>query len=129
MGSPVLDLSYYLLTSTTKELRLRYDDLIKVYHSSMSELITKLGSDPQKLCPFDELNSQLKQFGVYGVIMAPVLLQVIASDSQNIIDMDTIEADTSTIDFATFDDRSKVTYRERVSDALQDAIKFEWINL
>lgn len=129
MGSPALDLSYYLLTSTTQELRVRYDDLIKVYHTAMSELITKLGSDPQQLCPIDELYRQLKQFGVFGVIMTPILLQVIASDSKNIIDMDTIEADTNQIDFATFDDSSKITYRERVSDALQDAIKFGWINL
>lgn len=95
----------------------------------MSELITKLGSDPKKLFPFDELKSQLKQFGIYGVIMAPVLLQVIVSDPKNIVDMNHINEDTKEFDFATFDDSSKITYRQRVSDSLQDAIKFEWINL
>lgn len=129
MGSPALDLSYYLLTSTTKELRVRYDDLLKVYYDSMSELITKLGSDPKKLFPFAELKQQLKKFGVYGVIMAPILLQVIVSDSKNIVDMDNIDGDTKDLDVVTFDDSSKITYRERVSGALQDAIKFEWINL
>lgn len=129
MGSPALDLSYYLLTSTTKELRVRYEDLIKVYYDSMSELITKLGSDPKKLFPFAELKQQLKKFGVYGVIMAPILLQVIVSDSKNIVDMDNIDGDTKDLDVVTFDDSSKITYRERVSGALQDAIKFEWINL
>ncbi|XP_037052202.1 uncharacterized protein LOC119085815 [Bradysia coprophila] len=129
VGSPVLDLSYYLLTSTTKELRVRYTDLIEVYHNSISELLTKLGSDPIKLCPIDELNRQLKQFGVYGVIMAPILLQVIVSDSKNIVDMDSVTADTDNIDMATMDDKSKIVYRDRISDALQDAIKFGWINL
>lgn len=129
IGSPALDLSYYLLTSTTKELRVRYEDLIKVYHDSMSELITKLGSDPQKLFPFDELKNQLKQFGVYGVIMTPILLQVIVSDPKNIADMNTIDEDTKEFDFATFDDSSKITYRQRVSDSVQDAIKFDWIKL
>lgn len=129
MGSPAIDLSYYLLTSTTKALRERYDDLIKVYHDSLSELITKLGSDPNKLFPFDELKRQLKQFGIYGVIMAPILLQVIVSDPKNIIDMNVIDKDTTDLDFTTFDDTSKNTYRERVSDAIQDAYKFGWIDL
>lgn len=127
VGSAALDLSYYLLTSTTKELRVRYEDLIKVYHNSMSELITKLGSDPKKLFPFDELKGQLKQFGVYGVIMAPIVLQIIVSEAKNIIDMNNI--DEGTRDLATFDALSTITYRERISDVLQDAIKFEWINL
>lgn len=128
LGSPVLDLSYYLLTSTTKELRARYDDLIAVYHNSMSELLTKLGSDPKSLCPFDDLSNQLKQFGVYGVIMAPILLQVIVSDSKNITDMDSVTEGTDNINLATIDDSSKIAFRDRISDALQDAIRFGWIS-
>lgn len=129
VGSPVLDISYYLMTSTTKELRVRYQDLIKVYHDSLSELVTKLGSDPKTLCPFDELHSQLKQFGVFGVIMAPIILQVLVSDSKNIVDMDSVTDGTENIDIATMDDLSKITYRDRISDVLQDAAKFGFIDL
>lgn len=127
--SPALDLSYYLLTSTTKELRARYEELLKVYYDSMSTLITKLGSDPKKLFPFDELKRQMKQFGVYGVIMTPILLQVIVSDSKNIVDMNSIDENTEVLDIATIDDSSKIKFRERVSDALQDAMRLGWISL
>lgn len=95
----------------------------------MSTLLTKLGSDPKKLFPFDELKSQLKQFGVYGVIMTPILLQVIVSDPKNIVDMNSIDENTTDLDLATIDDSSKIIFRERVSDALQDAMKLGWINL
>lgn len=129
VASPAIDISYYLLSSTTKELRVRYKDLLKVYHDSMSTLLIKLGSDPTKLFPFDELENQLKRFGIYGVTMAPILLQVIVSDPKNITDMNVIDENTEVFDIATFDNSSRDTYRRRVSDALQDAITFEWIHL
>lgn len=122
-------MSYYLLTSTTKELRVHFDDLIKVYHDALSEIVTKLGSDPQKLFPFDELKNQLKQFGVYGAIMAPILLQVIVADPKNIVDLNVIDENTQDLDFTTFDDSSKIAYRERISDAIQDAKRLGWMNL
>lgn len=95
----------------------------------MSTLVTQLGSDPAKLFPFDELKNQLKQFGKYGVLMAPILLQVIVSDSKNIVDMNSIDEDTRDLDVATLNDVSKIIYRQRVSDVLQDANKFGWIDL
>ena len=94
----------------------------------MSELITKLGSDPTKLFPFDELKNQFKLVGIYGALMATILLQVIVSDPKNIADMNEINENTEAFDFATIDNSSETTYTNCVSSALQDAIKFGWIS-
>lgn len=106
-------------------MRTRYDELIKIYYDSLSQFVTKLGSDPKKLCPFDELEIQLKRFGLFGVIMAPVILQVLVAD--NITDLETVDGDR--VNLATFSDTSMLTYIDRISDALQDAIRFDWVDL
>lgn len=113
--SPAFDLCYYLLSSTTKAVRDRYDDLIKIYHDSMSEIITKLGSDPKKLCPFDELQCQFRQFGLYGVILGPMLIQTTVLEEAIVV--------------KRLQGSSAIKFRELVSDVLQDAARFGWIHL
>lgn len=93
----------------------------------MSEFIAKLGSDPAKLCPFDGLRNQFKEFGVHGVVMGPVVLQVMVSESENVVDMATIN-DAEGISLANLNDKSVVAYRERISDILQDGKRFGWID-
>lgn len=41
-ASPVIELVLYLLCSTTKELRSKhYEDIVKIYHDSLSDLLTR----------------------------------------------------------------------------------------
>lgn len=116
------------MSSTNKKVRERYYDLLKVYHESLSNLMRKLGSDPNKWLTLDDLINQLKAFGKFGVIMAPCLLQIMVSDPKNIIDMDGITKDTSVVtEFATLDDSSSDLFKERLSDVIKDAVKFGWI--
>lgn len=126
-GSPGLDIAYYLMSSTNKQVRARYYDLLKVYHNSLSNLMRKLGSDPDKWFTLDDLIDQLKAVGKFGVLMAPSLLQIMVSDPKNIIDMDGITKDTKGVtEFATLDESSSSLLKERLSDVIKDAIRFEW---
>ena len=62
-ASPVNDLAYFMYSCTTEELRAQYyDDLIKTYHTSLSELISDFGSNPENLFPFSALEVSLINF-------------------------------------------------------------------
>lgn len=88
----------------------------------------KLGSDPNKWFTLDDLIDQMKVVGKYGVILAPSLLQIMVSDPKNIIDMDGITKDSKEVtDFATLDESTAGVFKERLSDVIQDAIRFGWI--
>lgn len=55
-ASPVIDISFFIYSCTTEELRVQYyDDLIKTYHTSLSQLISDFGSNPEYLFPFTAL--------------------------------------------------------------------------
>ena len=77
-GSPVIDLLYFIFSSTTKKLRdAHYEDLIQIYYDTLASTMKALGSDPEKWFTFNDMQDQFKQFGVYGVHTAVMLLQLI----------------------------------------------------
>lgn len=133
IGSPVLDVTYFLMSSTTKQLRDDYfDEFIRIYYESMSTIIRQLGSDPDELITFGDLQDQFRQFSKFGVIMAPMLLKLIVPDPKHIIDMNKFaeNLDPSSDEskqLATFDDKTEHRYRQRVADVINDAFAYGWI--
>ncbi|XP_037052130.1 uncharacterized protein LOC119085750 [Bradysia coprophila] len=129
-SSPVLDISYFMFSSTDRKLREQhFDKLIKIYHSSLSNTIRKLGSDPDKLFSFSDLQGELKRYGRFGLILAPILLQIITSNPGDIPDMDEFAEDmankTKTMDesMATFASISSLeVYNQRVRDVVKDGM-------
>lgn len=74
--SPALDILYGILPSTDKLLRHEeYENLIKLYHSSLSRTVKLLGSNPEELFTLEDLRNELKRCGNYALVMAPVLLE------------------------------------------------------
>lgn len=128
LGSPALDLTYFFFTSTDKALRDKHlNEFLQIYYTNLADTLRACGSDPDKLFTFDNLKAELKQFGIYGVIMAPMLLQILVNDPKNIKQMDEFVTEEAKQDIATFDEESAARYVERLSDVLNDAKSFGWI--
>lgn len=118
--SPVTDLTYYLYSSTEQSLRAaHFDDFLHVYHDSLAELLQRLGGNASKQISFDDLDNQLKGFGVYGLIMAPILIQVVTVKAENLPDMDSMTED----DLQDFDFMGKGkpdAFNKRIRDVVRD---------
>lgn len=136
-ASPVLDLLYFLFTSTVKSIRDQYfKDILNIYYSTLSTTIRKLGSDPDQLFPFDVLERQLKKFGKYGVLIAPTLLQVITADPTDIPDMDQLSEDIennkgnkdSDHPKSFISSKTQELYNTRVRDVVRDAEAYGYLN-
>lgn len=123
------------MSTTKKSLRDRsFDDLIQIYYENVSQTIQQCGSCPEKLFTYADLQDQLRQFGRYGVIRAPILLQIIISDPSNLVNMDELADDAGSQNddhqsagMAQFDAKSILVFRHRVSDVLADAKRWGWI--
>lgn len=118
-ASPVIDISFFIYSCTTEELRAQhYDDLIKTYHNSLSQLITDFGSNPEYLFPFSALEvsnftlsrfclskrlnrcyfqSELKTSFRFGVGMGIESLPFIMMEENETADMDSIGDEAVTI--------------------------------
>lgn len=125
--SPVIDISYFLCTSTTSDIHQRYNDLLHIYYNSLATFLTRLGSDPRELFTFEDLQDQFQQFGKYGLIFAPILVGVMVSDSKDIIDMDSIKHDTEANGLVTLNEKTKILLKERMSSVIQLAINSGWV--
>lgn len=128
-GSPALDLSYFFMTSTEKPLRDQHmDEFLRIYHSEVVAVISACGSDADALFTFEDLQSELRRFGKYGVASAPMLLSIIVNKPENIAKMDDIADDTvENKEFAKFDQESAQNYVTRVTDVIKDAKSYGWI--
>lgn len=53
-ASPALDVSFFIYTCTEQSLReAHYNDLLKIYYDELNRAIALLGSDPNKLYPWE----------------------------------------------------------------------------
>lgn len=125
--TPAADVSYFLFTSTEKCLRdQHYDDLIRIYYDSLAELINRCGSDASKLFTFDNLQEQLKRFGKYGIVMAPMLMQVITVQPNDIPDLDEMarnagnETSEQLENVDGWVNQSNPVYHKRMSEVIRD---------
>lgn len=126
-ASPVLDLVYFLFTSTTKELRDKHlEEVLSIYHTALSATVNALDSDAERLFSYAEFRRQWRQFGKYGVLIAPMLLQVITAAPEDLPDMDQMaderEANGGEMESQMFvSKRTEHVYQKRMSDVLRDA--------
>lgn len=92
----------------------------------------RLGSDPNKLFPFEALLEQLKQFGKYGVITGSILLSIFLAEPDTIPDLGDLseklnEYDGAVNDLLKIPENAKAEYNCRMRDMMEDAARFEYI--
>lgn len=82
--SLAIDYLYYIFSTTDKDTRQKeYHNLVKLYHEKISENIVAMGSDPEKLISFDDFQNELKRAGNFTLLVAPLLLQLSLTKSNN----------------------------------------------
>lgn len=121
--SPVMDLFDVLFTSSDKEFRDKhFHNLIRHYHKTLSESIQRLGSDPEKLISFADLQNQLKKFGKYGLMIGLLTLPLVIPDANEIPGME-IEPENEDDDTpAPYSEAIQAIYHRRVNDFVADVI-------
>lgn len=79
----------------------------------------KLGSDPEKLFTFDDLTNELKLYGRFGLIFAPVLLQIVTSKTDGLPD---IEETADSASGGVTVNLTETEYSQRVRDTMKDGM-------
>lgn len=88
-ASPVLDVFFFIFSATDKSFRDRHcQNLLKLYHSTLSASIRKMGSDPEKLYSIEKFENDLKKYGPYALIFGVFIIQFCIVDQKNVMDLD-----------------------------------------
>lgn len=134
-NSPALDVLNYIFTATDKGLRDEYYvNLIQFYHSNLCETIDLLGSNANKLYPFDVMIEHLMQFGAYTYLNVPLTIDLTLADPGDIIPFDElIKASHGNVEHRGFlnefgAENTRQAYYKRITDIAKDLIEMRYIN-
>lgn len=133
-SSPALDLLYNIFSSTDKQFREKhFEELLQTYHSSLSTTIEKLGSDPDKLFSYENLQNELKRFGEFTLLVAPMLILVKIANPTDINPMDEYSAcvergeDTDLI--KDLDEETEEKFGKLFNDLFNDLLDLGYIEI
>lgn len=130
-ASPILDLMYFLFTSTVKSLRDEcYETMMELYYDELSKHMRRLGSDPNEIFSRSDFASELQKFGRYGALIAPMMVQVVTADPTDIPDMDEVSenmAESTNEPKMMLSEKTIDSYNVRIGDVMRDAERYGFL--
>lgn len=128
-----MDLSYFIFSVTEKPLRdAHLNEFLQIYYTNLANTIRATGGDPDVMFPEAEFKHHLRQFGIFGVMMSPLLIPVILADSSEITNLEDIAETMSngTVDsprMFNLSEHKEKQYVQRMKDVLADARLYGWL--
>lgn len=91
-----------------------------------------MGSDPQKLFPYEALLDQLKKFGIYAIFVAALLIPMLVADVETMPDFNELAEKPDTDEtrkgyiFPIWG-ASKLTFNKQTVDMVHDMDRFGYL--
>ncbi|XP_063703520.1 uncharacterized protein LOC134833210 [Culicoides brevitarsis] len=133
-ASPVTDLCYFFFTCTSSVFRRQhFQHLLDLYYEILNCLINKLGSNPDVVFPKSVFKEHMQRFGMFGVMMAVMLLPIFVAKSEEAPDLEKAAekiADGEDVSKMSEEETSADTilaYNKRMRDVLYDAFDYNMI--
>lgn len=90
-----------------------------------------MGSDPEKLYPYEKMQDHFRKFGKFGLILAVILLPILTKDTDTLIDLDGLATDVKDgkeLDAAVFmTDASTKRFNSRLHGVIVDMDRLGYI--
>ncbi|XP_066992696.2 uncharacterized protein [Anabrus simplex] len=120
LGSPAMDLTYFLYSSSQNEVRASHlDEVLKMYHTQLCETLAALGFNSDVLS-FQDLKNEMKRVALYGLYAATTILAVVVADAEEAPDMaELTEEDLSNEETSPWE---KTLNNPRFREALQQML-------
>ena len=92
LGSCALDISFFIYSCTSDELRRdHFDDMLMWYYEGVQETLRQFPLDGEAVFPVSALQEEMRQFARFGVGTAMEAIPVSIMSESDTTDMDTIE--------------------------------------
>lgn len=131
-SSPALDLLYNIFGGTDKKFRDRhYEQLLQTYYASLSGIVRKLGSNPDKLFTYKDLQDELKKFAQLAVFCAPMIIQIRVANAKDVRDLDeysdAIENGEDADLLNEFDENTQAIFSKLINEFISDLFDYGYI--
>ncbi|XP_050458493.1 uncharacterized protein LOC126855135 isoform X1 [Cataglyphis hispanica] len=130
-SNPIIDLSFLIYSCTLKSFRDQYfNDILKTYHSELSNAIKSLGSDPEQIYPWDLFMKEVKDYFIVGLVFALEAVPFCLLDPSQAFDLDAIIKNDEAVDISdvwTLSNIKTSTGRQRLTDIIVHAVENGYI--
>uniref|UniRef100_A0A336LPX7 CSON000643 protein n=1 Tax=Culicoides sonorensis TaxID=179676 RepID=A0A336LPX7_CULSO len=129
-ASPALDISFFIYSCTTQDLRVtHYDDLLKAYHDALADQLKVYNLDVENVFPFRALNEEMLKSACFGIGMGIESIPFSVMDDEETGDLDTIEGENA-VDVTTVWIMRPIKSKEgrlRLADTFKHAVQMGYI--
>ncbi|XP_017767832.1 PREDICTED: uncharacterized protein LOC108556296 [Nicrophorus vespilloides] len=123
LGSPALDLIYFIFTCTSKELRDSHlQEMLQVYHKSLTDFLRQFSLDTEKVYPYSILQDHMRQFSAYGLMMTIMVTHLMMSEGDETPDLENADL-TDHAGFESsfiYESKNEALFGERIRDVVID---------
>jgi len=123
-STPVHDLSYFFYSGASKKDFDKLDEYLELYYESFCSFCRELGSDPEKLLPFEALKSDWKKFSLLGIKMGLMIWQVKLLAKEEIAKIVTKEHSQQEFTEGMNKTYESDTFKRNISDILLHAVEY-----
>lgn len=128
-GPPIIDLFYFIISTTDKSFRDKhFTNLLNDYHSTLSSSIEKLGSDADKIYTRRKFENDLVKFNRFPLIYACVSRLFRLADESHILDLDEYAERICSGErpklILPFDHDTQILYKKALNDTITDVIQY-----
>ncbi|XP_014483034.1 PREDICTED: uncharacterized protein LOC106748726 [Dinoponera quadriceps] len=125
-ASPVTDLSFLIYSCTDKTFRdQHFDDMLKIYHSELSDGVKSLGSDPERVYPWNLFLKEVKEQFFFGLFASLEIIPLSLLEVSPSIDLDDKFLDDEDVDLSEavkFFNIETASGRRRLADMIVHAV-------
>lgn len=89
----------------------------------MSLNLRSLGSEPEKIFTFDDLQNELRRCGNYALIICPLNIRLMLTKSDDIPDLDEFCDEENDFGEVRTNNEVDKAYKDRISDVIADLIE------
>lgn len=102
-----------------------YESLLQIYYESVSKTMKLLGSNPNQLFTFENLETEMKRCGKFVLLLGPLVLELALAESDDVIvSNDAMSDENKSFAFTNgLNEKSQSMYESRLKDIVEDVIR------
>lgn len=125
-GSVAIDVSQFMFCCTDGRLRMRWGDLLRLYHGELVLRIGQLGGgDGNAVFPFERLQWHMQRYARFGMGMAIMTLHAVTCPAEEMTNveesLDRTGSDVESLVRTSAEMAKNPVYRIRIADVCRDA--------
>lgn len=77
LGSPGVDLTYFLFTNGSEEILDDYKKYLRLYYDVLCQKLVEFSCDPEEVFPYEELEKQFNKHSLFTLFMCTMVMKIL----------------------------------------------------